>query len=52
MSYQFYLMYIYILLDVLIWIIAEYFYGFRCFRWGESKYKQQVEILSDQYYTP
>ena len=40
----------YILLDVLICSIAEYFYELCCILTspqGESKYKQRVKILSD-----
>ena len=40
---------IYILLDVLMCSIAEYFYELCCILspQGESKYKQRVKILSD-----
>ena len=41
---------IYILLDVLLCSIAEYFYELcriLARPWGESKYKQRVKILSN-----
>ena len=48
--YLFFVIVTYILLDVLMYSIAEYFYELCCILTspqGESKYKQRVKILSD-----